>query len=247
MKRLICLMVITTGLVISLVGCSLGTPKGNDENVENDTQIEEVVDETTDELEEVVEETDKEVEEVETEVEDDTTDTTAANVSTDWKSYQFVANGQTLTLPCTYEELKAATGYTYKSADEKSYLEDGYYTFLIMQDADGKSFLNVDILNQTGEDALYTELPITRITSDFYNNDDKIVFPGGLTVGQSMTVEEVKALFGEPTDINDYVSEITNKKTYILKYCENEKWTTDNYYEITIKDGVISGLELDNY
>lgn len=206
-------------------------------------------DETDDESDKVV--VDKKEEQGEKEeTKEDTSKTdngdSAANTSTEWKSYQFVVNGKTITLPCTYSELKSATGFSLKSADEKSYLEKGYYTTANMYKSD-KLALYIELLNETDGDATYADCTVTSITQSEYQVEQgaaKITFPGGLQVGQALTVEQAKQMFGEPTDTyhydggSDYVSDK-------LTWSEDSDWTTHNNFEINILNGVIDELGFD--
>ena len=56
----------------------------------------------------------------------------SSEVSNTWSDYEVSVNNKTIKLPCTYEELKDATGFSMKSADEKSYLSKNYYATVNM-------------------------------------------------------------------------------------------------------------------
>lgn len=178
--------------------------------------------------------------------EEDVDDNDSSNVSSDWDDYEFVVNGKTLELPCTYDELKAATGFSMKTAQEDSSLSNNYYTIVNMY-KDDKLALYIEILNDTGKDAKYTDSKITRVSQTEYqvsNGADKLTFPGGLQAGEEMTEAKLEELFGKPTDKRDYSSDGYKSVTYI--YNEDSSWTTTNYLEITIVNGVIDELTLDN-
>lgn len=167
------------------------------------------------------------------------------NTSTDWKKYEIELNGQKLALPTTYNAINQATGFTYKSASLKSYLQAGYYTLLNMYKND-KLALYVEILNDTNNDMLYTDCKITRVSQTKYQvsqGADIITFPGGLKVGIPITETEILQLFGTPDDTHEYSSEGYETKTY--SYFENSNFTTTNNFEITVVNGVIDELELD--
>lgn len=172
------------------------------------------------------------------------TDTT--NITNNWKEYKVTVNEKTLTLPTTFNELNNVVTFSLKSADTKSYLEKGYYTLVNMYKND-KLALYIEVLNDSEEDKLYTDCKITRITQTKYQvsqGADVFTFPGNLKVGDKITKTKITELLGTPSDIKEYSSEGYEKITY--KYFENSTWTTTNNYEITVVNGIIDELQLDN-
>lgn len=164
----------------------------------------------------------------------------------DWKEYKVTVNDKTLTLPTTYNELSTATSFSLKSADTKSYLEKDYYTLINMYKNE-KLALHIEVLNDTEEDKLYTDCKITRISQTKYQvsqGADVISFPGNLKAGEKITEAKIIELLGEPNDVKEYSSDGYESKTY--KYYENSSWTTTNHYEITVVNGIIDQLQLDN-
>lgn len=174
--------------------------------------------------------------------EDSNTEVTTSN---DWKSYQVVVNGNNLSLPCSYSDLVSATGFSLKSSDEKSYCPAGYYALLNLYKNE-KLALYIEVLNSTDSDKLYTDCAVTRVSQSNYqvkNGADVIVFPGSLKVGDSITLEEIKGMFGEPTDINEYVD--GDYSSYTYTYSE-DAYTSTNSYKVKIINGVIDELQLDH-
>lgn len=168
------------------------------------------------------------------------------NVSNDWDDYEFIVNGYEIELPCSYDELKKATGFNMKSSDENSSLSNNYYAMVNMYKND-KLALYTEILNDLGRDAKYTEGKITRVGQSKYQvstGADVLTFPGNLKAGDSITEDKIKELFGEPNDISEYSSDGYESKTYT--YNEDTSWTTTNYYEIQVVNGIIDQLTLDN-
>lgn len=170
-------------------------------------------------------------------------------VSDNWKDYQFSINGKTLTLPCSYNELKDISNFHMKSSDEKSYIEAYRKNgFLIYQtiDNDEKMAGNIDIKNTTSDDLLNSEGIITNIgqTNERYNMD-VIEFPGKLKVGMEIRKEDIIEKFGEPSSIREYT--YGSSTSIYIKYIDDENTSTINYYEIDILDGKIINLELDHY
>lgn len=168
------------------------------------------------------------------------------DVSNDWDDYEFIVNGHEIELPCSYDELKNATGFSMKSSDENSMLSSNYYAIVNMYKND-KLALYTEILNDSSSDAKYTEGKITRVGQSKYQvstGADVITFPGNLKVGDTITEEKIKELFGEPNDISEYSSDGYESKTYT--YNEDSSWTTTNYYKIKVVNGIIDELTLDN-
>lgn len=168
------------------------------------------------------------------------------NTSAEWKNYEVVIDGTTLKLPCTYNELSLATEAKVQSSYEKSYLQSNYYAIINMY-KDDKLALYAEFLNDTGNDILYTEAKITRVSQTKYhasNDAEIIIFPGGLKVGQEITKDEIVNLFGEPYDVNNYESDGYISDTYT--YAEDTYYSTTNNYKIKVVNGVIDELSLDN-
>lgn len=195
---------------------------------------------------EIINEAKNEVEnQIENELENDSEDYTNSDVavSSNWKNYQLAINGKTYKLPMTYDELSSATGFTMKKEDLESELNTKFYTMVNLY-KDDKLALYTEVTNNSGEKVKYTEAKITRITQSKYqvatNNAEKIIFPGGLTVGEAITESELKALFGEPNETKTY-----STRTYYTYY-EDETWTTTDNFKITVVDGIIDEIQLDN-
>lgn len=163
-----------------------------------------------------------------------------------WNDYEVVVNNKTIKLPCTYNELNEATGFKMKSAQENSNLSSNYYTLVNMYKND-KLALYTEILNDTNGDIKYTDGKITRIGQTKYqvsNGADPITFPGSIKVGDKITKEEILNKYGNPTDKRDYSNNGYESVTYI--YNANVNWTTTNYFEIKVVNGVIDEITLDN-
>lgn len=163
-----------------------------------------------------------------------------------WNDYEVVVNNKTIKLPCTYKGLNEATGFKMKSAQENSSLSSNYYTLVNMYKND-KLALYTEILNDTNGDIKYTDGKITRIGQTKYQvstGADQIVFPGGIKAGDKITGEEIINKYGEPTNKRDYSNNGYESVTYI--YNVNTSWTTTNYFEIKIVNGIIDEITLDN-
>lgn len=166
--------------------------------------------------------------------------------SNDWDDYEFTVNNQTLSLPTTYSDLSSATSSEMQSSYIKSYLQSGYYAIVNMYKND-KLALYTEVLNDTDQDMLYTDCKITSVSQTKYQisvGADEIIFPGGLKAGQEITESEIISLFGTPDDTYNYESDGYISNTYT--YLEDTNYTTINYYEIKVVNGVIDELTLDN-
>lgn len=166
--------------------------------------------------------------------------------SKNWKDYQVTFNGKVIKLPISYKDFSSTTGFQLKQAQSMSYLENKYYTLANLY-KDEQLALYTEITNTTGKMAQYQDCNITRVSQTKYmtsKNVGTIIFPGGLKAGDQVTENQIIGLFGNPTDKKTYNSDNYNKITYI--YNENTDWTTQNYYQIEIVNGVIDQITLDN-
>lgn len=218
---------------------------------EVEESAEEVVEEST---EEAAEESTEEVAEESTEeaVEESTEEATAVNteVSADWTTYSFSVNGKTLTLPCTYQELADATGFAMKSSDAKSYLEGGYYTYVNLYTPDEDLALYIDILNDTEEDQTYADCKVVSVKQTEYQAIEKgasiITFAGGMQVGMEMTTADVEAIFGEPQDTYEYISDDSDYESYTWTYAADPDWSSHDNFEVTIVNGIVDEICIDH-
>jgi len=165
-------------------------------------------------------------------------------------NYQFTVNGTTLSLPCTYDEIVAATGWEMKSSESKSWLEGGYYTSVSLRNENDDTMCTIDIYNNTDEDLIYTDCKVTEIYQTEWAITEKdavaIVFPGNLKAGdENITLEKLVALFGEParTYTNDeYEGYVYEEYTF----SEDESWTTRNCIKVYLVNGIIDNISMDH-
>lgn len=172
----------------------------------------------------------------------DSSTTTNVNVSNDWKQYQFGINGKVYTLPMSYNDFKIASGFTIKDTYLNMVLPNNHYAPVNLYKND-KLALYIELFNKSGAEAKYVESNVTRISQTKYQvsqGADKIIFPGGLKVGDSITEAKLTELFGVPNDSKDY----SGNKQYT--YLSDTTWTTTNNFKINVKDGVIDEIQLDH-
>lgn len=256
MKKRNLILVLVLAMVIGAIGCGKKQETNVSEKVEveNHEKLEErdlesggVVEGTTDEVHvtEVVEVMKP------TETEEATEETKANTVmdETDWTSFTFEVNGNSITLPCTYQEILSTIGVSMSSSDEKSYLSPNYYTLVTFKDETGKSRFNAQLANLTEEDQCYTDCMVTRISQTAHSAEDGdlqyvATFPGGVTAGTQMDADAIISALGEPTDVHEYADGDYWSNTYT--WCINEDWTSTNKYEIVIANGKVDSVLLDN-
>ena len=203
----------------------------------------EMRDTALDTFDKIIEKVEEANDDINNEIDDESTD---KEVSSKWSDYEVVVNNKSIKLPCTYSELTNATGFKMKSAQENSMLSSNYYTLVNMY-KDDKLALYTEILNDTNGDIKYTDGKITRISQTKYqvsNGADAFTFPGGIKAGDEITESEIVSKYGEPTKKDNYSSNNYESVTY--KYNANTNWTTTNYFEIKIVNGIIDEITLDN-
>lgn len=172
----------------------------------------------------------------------DSSTTTSVNVSNDWKQYQFGLNGKVYTLPMSYNDFKIASGFTIKDTYINMVLPNNHYAPVNLYKND-KLALYIELFNKSGAEAKYVESNVTRISQTQYQvsqGADKIIFPGGLKVGDSITEVKLTELFGAPNDSKDY----SGSKQYT--YLSDTTISTKNNFKINVKDGVIDEIQLDH-
>lgn len=170
----------------------------------------------------------------------------SSEASNTWSDYEVSVNNKTIKLPCTYEEIKDATGFSMKSADEKSYLSKNYYATVNMYKND-KLALYTEIYNDTNDDMKYSDGKVSRIWQTKYQvstGADVITFPGSLKAGDQISVDEIISKLGDPSDKSEYNDSGYSSTT--LTYNEDLSWKTTKFYKITIVNGIIDELSLDN-
>lgn len=170
----------------------------------------------------------------------------SSEASNIWSDYEVSVNNKTIKLPCTYEEIKDATGFSMKSADEKSYLSKNYYTTVNMYKND-KLALYTEIYNDTNDDIKYSDGNVSRIWQTKYQvstGADVITFPGSLKAGDQISIDEIISKLGDPSDKSEYNDSGYSSTT--LTYNEDLSWKTTKFYKITIVNGIIDELSLDN-
>jgi hypothetical protein len=135
--------------------------------------------------------------------------TIPADLSTDPESFQFALDGTLLTLPVLYSEF-VDLGWTCPDIEGET-IKSGFIMVgaLTLEKGDA-ALAGVSFVNLTQEELPATECYIYGFTFNYsqWNADTAFVIPGGLHVG--VTVDEVLAAYGEPTERkeNDTTTEL---------------------------------------
>ena len=172
--------------------------------------------------------------------------TTTNTINNNWKDYTISINGKTLSLPVSYEELKNASGFSIKSVYDNTTIPTKHYVLANLY-KDDKLAVSVELTNKTDSDLKYVDSSVTRISQDKFSTEqtgiENVIFPGNLKTGMNITKEEIFKLFGE-IEVKEYKSDNYVSETY--RYTSDDTWTTSNYYEIRVVNGVIDSLTLDH-
>ena len=239
MRKLL-VMLCVVSMTCGMMACSSKEESSNDSDV--------VVNNEDEKDDEVVEPAEDEKDDEAFEPAGDEKDDEVVEPSVDWSKYEVSINGTIITLPCTYEKLVEVSGCTMKDSQAKSYLDAGYSVLANLY-SDGNMVMNVEIYNYTEDVKGYTECLVTCISQSEYSakrTEKFIEFPGGLQVGSPMTKEDLETIFGQPSETQDYVSEDGSYVTFSYTYSEDDIWTTHSNIKISVANGYISDLSIDN-
>ena len=159
-------------------------------------------------------------------------------------------DGYILNLPCTYDQFTELTGWEIGSDDAELTLNNGQTELITIYDPN--DFENevawIYIVNDTGETALYQDCTITSVMQsrrEEVNDSQKVIFAGGLKIGEKITLNKLTKLLGEPTSLEpDSVEEFngTNYKTV--------RWNSfdpGRYLKVVISDGAIEELSIHTF
>lgn len=166
----------------------------------------------------------------------------------DWSSYTLNVNGVNFTLPCTYSEFKETTGSHMDAVDEASILCKDSSTLCTVYRGK-QSVAYIEIFNDSDEDLKYSECVIQEVSQDVYcveQSGIQIKFPGDFYAGMSISHESLVKGFGEPERFSEYVDDNSDYWIKIYNWCENEKWSTINNFQIRVVKGVIDDISLNH-
>lgn len=155
--------------------------------------------------------------------------------SENWADMELVINGTLVNLEdLTYNQLTTLIGGRVSTNYEDNVLKAGKTSMMdVWLYEDSEDSLNVKFTNKTQEEILLTECNISSLEQTIRikkESKDEIVFCKGLMPEQEMTTEQIIERFGEPAEISE--------NTLIYKDATNK------YFEITIKENIITSLKL---
>ncbi len=160
------------------------------------------------------------------------------DISDDWKSWQIALDGVVYTIPCDVSEFEK-NGWTLDGKDES--LEPNHYT-LAQKLYKGDNYIYVQVLNETSKTITTGEGKISQVDVDG-DDDVSLVLPGGLVFDKNLTVETIKAKYGEPTSeyvYDDWVALIYRgdrayQSIHFSIYTDESKW---KYSDVSIQNVV---------
>lgn len=166
----------------------------------------------------------------------------------EWKYNVLTVNEKEITLPCSYEKFAAVTGYKLSEKQEKQEINKSTVETYILKNEEGFT-VQADIMNWTNSKGTLSEGHITKIClsdsmiSKKNDKNDFVQFPGGITVGSSLTENKVIELLGKPTDT--FIYEEKGYDYLTLTYCGSEELTNVNCYTICMVNGKVTELAID--
>ena len=104
-----------------------------------------------------------------------------------------------------------------------------------------KIALFIEVLNDTNDYLKYTDGKIIGIWQNDFNisnGANKIIFPGGIKVGDKITEEQIVSKYGKPIEKSRFLESIT------YKYSDDNDKILSNDFLIKVTNGVISEITL---
>lgn len=220
-------------MLFCVTGCG-ASDAGKEEPVITEEVTEEVVTEDTEEItEDVSEEQDTEASAVtEDAAKEEAVAQDFGELSDDLFSYQILINGEIYQAPMDMETLVERGWELEEDMEELDAYT--YYPFCTFRNGDCN--IQVSILNETDSPKPYRECRAVAISVNLYYNDKEdmtFIMPKGIQSGVS-TVEDMKAAYGEPTNLSEYEGMATadyeiewGKKVISFTFNENKLMQID--------------------
>lgn len=162
--------------------------------------------------------------------------------SNDWKTLEFALDGVVYTFPMTSADIEAA-GFMFDEEDMNETLESNYYTLsYTAENAQGEAFY-VRFKNFTDTDKQMKDCDIYGFqfeTLDYRDVNPDVTLCNGVTFG--MTVDEVKAIMGEPDYYYESDGDYDHKS---MEYYVTGK-SYDSSVEFSFSDGILDSITLVN-
>lgn len=119
-------------------------------------------------------------------------------------SYQIAIDGDVYTIPCDVAEFEK-NGWKLGNSDAT--LKKNQYTLITQAMKKGDLLISVRIINLSDNEVKLADAQVGEVQVAVLDNVSTVL-PGGFVFDQNTTVDDVKAKYGEPTDViddDDYV------------------------------------------
>ena len=134
------------------------------------------------------------------------------DISNDWNSWQIAVDGVVYTMPCDISDFEK-NGWTLENADGT--LKANQYTLSQPMKKDDLR-IYVQIINLSDNEINIADGKVGQVKIDA-NSEVQVVLPGKLVFDENITVEDIKAKYGEPNRENEgdkYVTLTYTGKSY---------------------------------
>lgn len=162
--------------------------------------------------------------------------------SNDWKTLEFALDGKVYTFPMTYADVVSA-GFTIDDEEMNETLESNYYTMsFIAENAEGERFY-VRFKNFTDTDKEVKDCDIYGFgfeMDEYQDINPDVTLCNGVTFG--MTVDEVKAIMGEPDYYYESDGDYDRKE---MDYYVTGK-SYDSELNLSFTDGKLDEITIEN-
>lgn len=198
-KKIITLMIAAAMVVSMMASCSItiGSSKDNDDDTSstsNTTNFDVSTDEDTSSedtsSEEVSSSAPVNVEDI--------------DIADKLDSYQIAIDGDVYTIPCDVAEFEK-NGWKLGNSDAT--LKKNQYTLITQAMKKGDLLISVRIINLSDNEVKLADAQVGEVQVAVLDNVSTVL-PGGFVFDQNTTIDDVKAKYGEPTDVvedDDYI------------------------------------------
>ncbi len=127
------------------------------------------------------------------------------DIADKWDSWQIAVDGDVYTIPCDLSEFKK-NGWELKNSDGT--LKSNQYTLIGQTLKKGDLSISAQLVNMTDNEVAIADCQVgsVKVTLD---DNVSAVLPGGIVFDKNLTVEDVKAKYGEPDDITESEKSVT--------------------------------------
>lgn len=168
-----------------------------------------------------------------------------------WDNYELTVSEQGISLPMSYEKFQKMTNCQIENAEELVVEKDAEIEVKLFDQ--NENVLGIaKLFNTQKETQSYDKCEVIALTQTNDTTGQKFVFAGGLKVGDKVTQEKLRELFGEPDDIAEGVldeellaeSGSHHQHQWLFAYHADDPYM-DNTYEIKVSAGTIYSIKLD--